>query len=143
MVFNITYPSKALSQKIADIVGPAYTMFQRFKMKGIGTSKMQLFEISPDMEAFVNIESEARYCYLELRPKGMIVGFQSMMRTYVWAIPFRYLKIYNNSGLLSIYDNQSFMKMKPPFNGSVDKGFIKKVLEFKAEYYKDTDFRNP
>lgn len=142
MVVNITYRNKQIDKKINEFIGQPFSLLEKIKMKGIGTSKMQILEANKALEDLFSPHLDTRYCYLELRPKGLIVGFQSVYKTYVWLIPFFYLNIYFNSGLLSIYSKQDFMKMKPPFNGSVDKKYLKKVLIARADYLGKNQFRN-
>lgn len=142
MIINITYANKKTERQIADVVGKPYSLMEKIRMKGVGTSKMQIVETSEDITNCFNASVDTKYCYLELRKTGMLIGFQSVLKTFVWVIPFRELSIYYNSGLLSIYSNADFMKVKPPFYGSVDKKFIKKVLNCKAKYFDEIDFRN-
>ena len=142
MLFNITYSSKRLTKEINSIIGRPYSFLQRIRMKGIGTSKMQLVEYSSNIADLLQESNTTHYCYLELRPKGLIVGFQSKLKTYVLLIPFYQLSIYYNGGLLSIFSNNTKMKMKAPFYGSVDKKFLKKVLMLKTEYLSKVNLKN-
>lgn len=142
MIINITYANKKTDKQIADIVGDPYTLMERIKMRGIGTSKMQIVEADEKISELLNISVDTKYCYFELRKKGLIIGFQSRLKTFVWAIPFRSLSIYYNGGLLSVYSNSEFMKVKKPFYGSVDKKYLKKVLDCKAKYFAEISFRD-
>ena len=142
MLINITYANKETDKQIADVVGRPYTLIEKIRMRGVGTSKMQIVEADEKMAELLNISVDTKYCYFELRTKGLIIGFQSISKTYVWVIPFYSLSIYYNGGLLSIYSNTDFMKVKKPFYGSVDKKYLKKVLDCKAKYFEESDFRN-
>jgi len=142
MLINITYANKKTDKQIADVVGRAYTLREKIKMRGIGTSKMQIIDASAKMAELLNISVDTKFCYFELRTKGLIIGFQSTLKTYVWAIPFYSLSIYYNGGLLSIYSNSEIMKVKKPFYGSFDKKYLKKILNCKSKYFEESDFRD-
>lgn len=134
MLVNITYSSKKKQAEITGYVGPPFSLIERIRMKGVGTSKMQIVEASDNIVALLQDRRNTHYSYLELRPKGLMVGFQSRLQNFVFLIPFWQLNIYYNGGVLSIYSNDSFFKLKPPFNGVVDKRYLKKVLNLKSKY---------
>ena len=142
MFVNITYANKETERKIKDSVGEAFTLLEKIKMRGVGTSKLQMIEASDNIVALLSNSLDTRYCYLELRRRGLLIGFQSSLKTYVWAIPFYELSIYYNNGYLVIYSKSDSMKLKPPFYGSVDKKYLKKVLRQKSVYFEESDFRN-
>lgn len=132
MIINLTYPDKKTSKSIEQVVGPAFSFLQRIKMKGIGCSKLQIVEASPEIQKLITQNVDTAYCNLELREGGMIVGFNSTGRIYGWCIPYYRLNIYVNSGKLSVYGPKHNIKAIAPFNGSVDKKFLRKVLKLKG-----------
>ncbi len=142
VIFDITYNNRKIKRQIEDLVGRPYSFIERIKLRGIGTSKMQIIEAAPEIDKLLKVSSSTAYCYLEIRTKGLIVGFQSQLKILALPIPFQQLSIYYNSGLLSVYGNQLFLKMRPPFNGVVDKRFLKKVLLLKSNYLKELNFLN-
>lgn len=140
MLFNITYTDKKTQEQINDYIGKPYGFLDRIRMRGIGTSKMQIVEASENIAELLGNRNTVHYCYLEIRPKGLLVGFQSVLRTYVLLIAFHELSIYYNSGILSIYGKKNSIKMKPPFNADLDKKFLKKVLSLKADYIEQQNY---
>lgn len=140
MVFNVTYYNKDTEKKIKDLIGEPYSLLEKIKLKGVGTSKMQIIDASENMASYFSSHYDSRFCYLELRREGLLVGFQSILKTFSWAIPFYELSIYYNGGILSIYSKSDHLKVKPPFNGYVDKKYLKKVLFKKAEYFERNNF---
>lgn len=134
MIFDITYPDPNTKRQIGKLVGPAYSFLERIKMGGIGTTKLQILEASDAIYSLLGHTNDTHYCYLECRINGLIVGFKSVMKTYIWAIPFHKLSMYNNAGKLVIYGNQDSIKLIAPFNGSIDKKFIRKILALKSDY---------
>lgn len=142
MIFNITYSNKQTERQINEMMGRPFSFIQRLRMGGVGTSKLQIVEASIKIADLIQDRSSSHYCYLELRPKGLLVGFQSHLRTFVLCVPFHELSIYYNGGLLSIYGQSASLKLSAPFNGSVDKKYLSKVLQMKSEYLSDKNFQN-
>ena len=114
MIFNITYSDKSVEKELNDLIGKPFGLMERIKMRGIGTSKMQIVFSSEGIAKLLQDNLATHYCYLEMRPKGLIVGFQSHLKTYVWAIPYYHLSIYYNSGLLTIFGKSQKIKSKTP-----------------------------
>lgn len=141
MIINITYPSARIKREIASVVGPSFSFIERIKMGGIGTAKLQIMEATDEIHKLLSHTRDAKYCHLECRKMGLVVGFQSVMKIYVWLIPYHQLSIYNNSGELTVYGKSNSIKLSAPFNGSVDKKFIRKVLALKSTYLEKFNFR--
>lgn len=133
MIINITYPNKQTAQEIAKVVGPSFSFLERIKLKGIGCSKLQIKECSPEILKIISENRDTAYCNLEMKKEGIVVGFNSTGRIYAWCIPYYRLNIYYNFGKLSIYGPANHIKASAPFNGNVDKNFIKKILKVKGE----------
>ena len=106
-------------------------------MKGIGCSKLQIVEASPDIQQIISANRDTAYCNQELRKKGLVLGFNSTGRIYAWCIGYHQLNIYCNGGKLSLFGPKHSLKAIPPFNGSLDKSFIRKVLRLKGEMRSD------
>jgi len=140
MIVNVTYKDYKTKATIEKTVGPSYSFIDRIKMGGIGTSKLLMLEATEGIHNLLTITSDTTYCHLECRQGGIVVGFQTTMKIYAWLIPYHHLTIYNNSGKLVIYGSKNNIKVKAPFNGTIDKKFIKKVLTLKAEYLQKFNF---
>jgi hypothetical protein len=140
MLLNVTYPDYKVKSTIEKIVGQPYSLIERIKMGGIGTSKLLMVEATEEIHKLLTVTSDTTYCHLECRKAGLLIGFQTTMKIYVWLIPYHKLTIYNNSGQLVIYGPKNNIKVKAPFNGTIDKKFIKKILSIKAEYLQKFNF---
>ena len=55
MLINITYANKETDKQIADVVGRPYTLIEKIRMRGVGTSKMQIVEADEKMAELLNI----------------------------------------------------------------------------------------
>lgn len=120
---------------MAKIVGPSFSFLERIKMKGIGCAKLQIVEACPHIHQIIAANLDTAYCNLELRKDGLVLGFNSTGRIYAWCIGYHQLNIYCNGGRLSVYGPKYSLKAIPPFNNTLDKKFIRKVLKIKAERY--------
>jgi hypothetical protein len=140
MILNITYPNYKTKAAISKAVGPSFSLLERIRMGGIGTSKLLMLEATEDIHKLLTITNDTTYCHLECRQGGIVVGFQTTMKIFAWLIPYHHLTIYNNSGKLVIYGSKNNIKVKAPFNGTIDKKFIKKVLTIKAQYLQKFNF---
>jgi len=141
MILNITYPSPKLDQAIKEQVGLSFSFLERIKMKGIGSRKMQIIDCSPSILSLLKNNNDTKYCNIELRKKGVVVGFQSTMRIYAWLIPYYQLSTYFENSTLKVYSLQDHIKMKAPFNGTIERPFLHKMFELKTKYLADQDFR--
>lgn len=133
MIINVTYPDKKTDLAIKKIVGRSFTFMERIRLKGIGCAKLQIVEASAEIAQIISANSDTAYCNIELRAKGLVVGFNSTGRIYCWCIPYYRLSIYYNSGQLSLFASPNQIKAKAPFYGTLDKKFLRKVLRLKAE----------
>jgi len=133
MIINITYANSKTENQISTLIGKPFSFIDRIKMRGIGCAKLQVKEASPEVYHLISANRDTAYSNMELRQKGLLVGFNSTMRIYAWCIPYYQLSMYYNSGKLSVYGPKHHMKMTAPFNGVIDKKFIKKVLALKAK----------
>ena len=99
MLKNISYNNPSLQEEINLLVGKPYTLIQRIKLKGIGLGRQQITQSSPEIHALLNLDNNTNTCTLEIRPKGIIVHFRSILETYGWVIPFYKLSIYKSDAI--------------------------------------------
>jgi hypothetical protein len=139
MIRNITYNNPEVKAEIDRLVGPAFGMWTRFKMKGIGSKRMLIHEASPSIDHWLNMQNTARYCYIELRPNGIIVHFRSILETFGWVVPYHHLSIFRNGNTFHLHGAGEVMKIgginafEPDFN------FFKKLLDLQTDWRKSMD----
>ena len=141
MILNITYPTYQTKTEIEKAVGSSFSIWERFRMGGIGSRKMIISEASESISNLLKVNTDTKYCNIEIRRSGLIIGFQSTLRIYAWLIPFYQLHMFHNGSQLNIYSLQDHIKLKPAFNGDIDKKFILKILENKTNFLQKQDFR--
>ena len=94
MIKNITYNNPEIQKEIDALVGKSYTLIQRIKMKGTGSARHQIMECSSEIHALLQLDNNTNVCSIEIRPRGVVIHFRSILETFGWAIPYYKLSIY-------------------------------------------------
>lgn len=134
MIKNISYNDKKVRDEINSMVGDTYTWFDRIKMGGDGSPKFKVILASENIQGLLQKTNSGSFCNIELRPKGIIVGFSSIYETYVWVIPYYQLNIFKKVDYFSIYGGQEFLRIKnTPYN-TINQTFIERMMEIRSSY---------
>ena len=131
MLKNISYNNPKIIDEINDYVGKPYTILKRLKIGGIGSSKLIINSADSIIENLLNLDNNLNYCNIEIRPKGIIIHFKSLLETYGLIVPFYKLKIFKGkANEYSIYIDNFFIKVNASKKNEHD--FFKKILRLKA-----------
>tara|TARA_B100001059_G_C17652558_1_gene485246 strand:- start:47 stop:472 length:426 start_codon:yes stop_codon:yes gene_type:complete len=133
MVLNTTYYNKEQIELINDLVGKPFGLLQSIKMKGIGSKRMIIDEVSVNMKQYVNYVSDITYANLELRPYGVLIRINKGLKNYTWIIPYYQLVIYKTNGS-SIHAQGRFMHFRNNITFKENKTFFNKLLNEKVKY---------
>ncbi|MEM9078385.1 MAG: hypothetical protein AAGC43_15180 [Bacteroidota bacterium] len=132
MLLNVSYTDKKITEKIDNEVGKPFTLKERFAMGGIGSPKLFITETSLEIQNLLILDNNLNTCNIEMRPKGIIVRFRSLLETYALIIPFYKLTIYKGDfAVYSIYRDSYFIKVKSDTK-AIQK-YFKKLLDYKAD----------
>ncbi|MEX0360181.1 MAG: hypothetical protein AB3N10_04245, partial [Allomuricauda sp.] len=132
MLLNVSYNDKSRTQKIDTAVGKPFSLKERWALGGIGSPKLFITETSMEIQNLLILDNNLNTCNIEIRPKGIIVRFRSLLETYGLIIPYYKLKIYKGDlAVYSIYKDHYFIKVKSDTK-AVQK-FFKKLLDHKAD----------
>ena len=132
MLLNVSYNDKAIIEKIDAEVGKPFSLKERWSMGGIGSSKLFITQTSLNIHNLLVLDQNLNTCNVELRPKGIIVRFRSLLETYGLVIPFYKLKIYKGKAEeYSIYRDESLIKILADTK-TIHK-FFSKINTLKAE----------
>ena len=113
MLLNISYNDPRQKKEIDNIVGKPFSLQNRWKMGGIGSGKLVINSSSIEIHNLLILDNNINTCNIEIRPKGVIVRFRSLMETYGLIIPYFKLKLYKGkSKIYSIYKDQYYIKVK-------------------------------
>ena len=132
MLVNVSYNNKELTRKIDDEVGKPFLLKNRWAMGGIGSPKLFITESSIEIRNLLLLDNNLDSCNIELRPKGIIVRFRSLLETYALVIPYYKLSVYKGDfAIYSIYRDHHFIKVRSDTK-AIQK-FFKKMLDYKAD----------
>jgi hypothetical protein len=131
MLKNISYNNPKIIDEINDYVGKPYTILKRLKIGGLGSSKLIINSADSIIENLLNLDNNLNYCNIEIRPKGIIIHFKSLLETYGLIVPFYKLKIFKGkANEYSIYIDNFFIKVNASEKNEHD--FFKKILRLRA-----------
>ena len=131
MLKNVSYNNSKIKSEINDVLGNPFTIFERIKLGGVGSPKYIISQTDSIITNLLNLDNNTNQCNIELRPKGIIVSFRSLLETYALIIPFYKLKLFKGqSNVYSIYIDKYFIKILAKNKNEHD--FIKKINKFKS-----------
>lgn len=132
MLLNVSYNNKEITRKIDKEVGKPFTLKERWAMKGIGSPKLFITEASVEIRNLLILDNNLDSCNVEIRPKGIIVRFRSLLETFALVIPFYKLTIYKGDfAVYSIYRDHYFIKVRSDTK-AIQK-FFRKLLDYKID----------
>lgn len=131
MLVNVSYNNKSVAQKIETELGKPFTLKKRWAMGGIGSPKLFITETSAEIHSLLVLDNNTNVCNIEMRPKGILVGFRSLLESYALIIPYYKLTIYKgDASVYSIYKDHHFIKVQSDTK-AIQK-FFKKILDYKT-----------
>jgi hypothetical protein len=132
MLLNVSYNDKKITERIDTEVGKPFTLKERWAMGGIGSPRLFITETSIEIRNLLILDNNRDQCNIEMRPKGIIVRFRSLLETFALVIPYYKLSIYKGDlAKYSIYRDHHFIKVQADTK-AVQK-FFKKILHYKAD----------
>lgn len=139
MILETTYSSRENDEIINDLVGKQFTLLQMIKMKGIGSKRMIVDEVSPNLEPMINKVADLTYANMELRPNGVLIMINKGLRNFTWIIPYYHLVIYKTNGA-SIHAQGKYIRFRNNKTFKENKSFFNKLLNEKVKYDLQYDF---
>jgi hypothetical protein len=140
MILNSTYNNKENKSLINDLVGRPFSLIESFKMKGIGSKRMIIDDVSANLKPYLNLVSDINYANIELRIGGILIYINKGLKNFTWAIPYYQLVLYKTNGA-SIHAQGRFIHFKDNKTFRENKSFFSKLLDEKIKYYMQYDFQ--
>ncbi len=132
MLLNVSYNNKEITKKIDREVGKPFTLKERFAMNGIGSPKLIILDCSSEINNLLILDNNTNSCNIELRPKGIIIRFRSLLETYGLIIPYYKFTLYKTDfGVYTLYRDHYFIKVKSDTK-AIQK-FFTKLLGYRAD----------
>ncbi|GGD07281.1 hypothetical protein GCM10011368_06480 [Hyunsoonleella pacifica] len=110
-------------------------------MKGVGSKRMIVSEVSLNMQNYMNRVSDINYANIELRKSGILIFINKGLKNFTWAIPYFQLVIYKTNGA-SIHAQGKYIHFKNNKTFKENKSFFRKMLDEKIEYDQQYNFQN-
>lgn len=139
MLINTTHKSRENERLLNDIVGKAYGFIKSIKLKGTGSKRMIIDEVSPNLHSIVNKIGDINYGNIELRPDGILIHITKGQKNFTWAIPFYQLVIYKINGS-SIHAQGKFVHFRDNKTFRENKSFFDRLLDIKVKYDQQYNF---
>jgi len=133
MILNTTQHNADHKQIITDLIGNSFSLVQKLKLGGVGSKRMIVDDVSPNMKSMMNLVSDINYANIELRSKGIIVMINKGLKNFTWVIPYYQLVIYKTNGS-SIHAQGRFIHFKNNKTFKENKKFFDKLLDEKVKY---------
>ncbi|MFS4456397.1 hypothetical protein [Maribacter sp. 2304DJ31-5] len=132
MLLNVSYNNREITRKIDTEVGKPYTLKERWNLNGIGSPKLIITGTSIEIQNLLILDNNRNICSIEMRPKGIIIRFRSLLETYALIVPYYKLAIHKGDmAIYTIYRDHCFIKVKSDTK-AVQK-FFRKLLDHKAD----------
>ncbi len=132
MLVNVSYNNKEITRKVDDEVGRPFTLKERWAMGGIGSPKLFITEASIEIRNLLLLDNNLDTCNIEMRPKGLIVRFRSLLETFALVVPYYKLGVYKGDfAVYSIFKDHYFIKVRSDTK-AIQK-FFRKILDYKAD----------
>lgn len=140
MVLDTTYSSKENKELIKNLVGKAFGFYDIISLKGIGSKRMVIDDVSPNLKQYLNSVSDINYGNIELRPNGVLIHITKGLQNFTWVIPYYQLVIYKTNGS-SIHAQGKFVHFKNNIMLKENKPFFNKLLNEKIKFDEQYNFQ--
>lgn len=134
MLVNFSHNDSKIIKKIDEAVGPPYSLIERFKMTGISSPKMRIIKSSIQIHNLLVLDQRTNTCNIELRPKGIIIGFQIRLETYALIIPYYKLSVYKGDiNAYTFFKDHYLIKILATEKDKKIHAFVTKILAEKEK----------
>ncbi|MDD2985944.1 hypothetical protein [Flavobacterium sp.] len=133
MLVNTSYNEKKVKEAINDLVGKPFGFFENIKLKGIGSPRLDILKTSHEIDLLLSYDNNRNFCNIELRPKGIIIRFRSLLETYSLVIPFYKLVVFKPGNTYTFHIDNHFITIDYPQSKKDIVAFINKINRLKIE----------
>ena len=121
-------------------MGKPYSLIQAIKRRGVGSKRMIVDKVSPNLNSILNTVSDLNYANIEMRKKGILIHITKGLKNFTWAIPFYHLVLYKTDGM-SIHAQGKFIHFKKSKTFYENKKFLSSLLNEKVQF--DEQYKIP
>lgn len=133
MLINISNDFASKNETITAEVGKSFTLKERGELNGTSYQNLPITAASLTLYNLMVLNENGSLCSIEMRPKGIIMGFRSGMESYAFLIPYYKLKIYKGKAEeYSFYKDHQFIKILANSGETKLHEFIRKIKDYKT-----------
>ncbi len=129
MFYNNSYREKQLDVALKDLVGSPFSIWKRFK-KRVGSNYLKVAEFRNFDFAKPITDDYFKKIVIELRPKGIVIHFKIQTETFIWAVPYYQLHLYNTD-CFSIHAQGKAILIEKEKNFERNQPFLNRLIELK------------
>ncbi|MDA1176577.1 MAG: hypothetical protein O3C41_05795 [Bacteroidetes bacterium] len=133
MVLDTTNYNKEHKSIIDQFVGESYNLWEAIRRGGVGSKRMIVEKLSPNLGHITNTTSDINYANIELRKRGVLIHITKGLKNYTWAIPF-YQLVFYKTNFTSIHAQGKFIHFKNSKMFKENKSFFKNLMNEKIEF---------
>ena len=133
MVLDTTYYNKEHKSIIYQFVGESYNLWEAIRRGGVGSKRMIVEKLSPNLDHITNTTSDINYANIELRKRGVLIHITKGLKNYTWAIPF-YQLVFYKTNFTSIHAQGKFIHFKNSKMFKENKTFFNNLMNEKIEF---------
>lgn len=137
MLYNITYKDLKIEREINELVGKPFSIIENLKKVGIGSPKLFITRCSATIYDLLHVNNTVKFCNVELRPNGIVIGFQSRLDVYALAIPYYKLVLFKPGNTVTFHVDHHYISIDCSKNS---KGAYKFVEKLELEKAKNTPY---
>lgn len=132
MLYNLTYNDAKITQSVQDLVGKPFGLIDNIKLNGIGSPRLDVEKASEEITKLLNYDNNRNFCNIELRPKGIIIRFRSLLETFGLVIPYYKLVVFKPGNSMTFYTDHHFITVSTPPRNKGILVFMEKITSQKA-----------
>lgn len=133
MVLDTTYYNIEHKPIIDQFVGESYSLWDAIRRGGVGSKRMIVEKLSPNLDHITNTTSDINYANIEIRKRGVLIHITKGLKNYTWAIPF-YQLVFYKTNFTSIHAQGKFIHFKNSKMFKENKSFFKNLMNEKIEF---------
>ena len=133
MILDTTHYNKKHKQLLDDFVGKPYSIFESIKRGGVGSKRMIVKELSPNLSFITNAVADINYANIELRRKGVLIRITKGLKNFTWAIPF-YQLVFYKTDFTSIHAQGKYIHFKNSKSFKENTRFFKNLMNKKIKF---------
>ena len=135
MIIDTTHHNKDHKKILENFVGKPYSLWDSLKRGGVGSKRMIIKKLSPNLNYIINIISDLNYANIELRKKGILIRINKGLKNFTWAIPF-YQLVFYKTDFTSIHAQGRFIQFENSKTFKENKNFFENLLAEKIKFDK-------